>query len=79
MNEWWNGLSLNEADVDQAVSPHEKAALDAIAAIMKLAEAHPDKVLVIGAGLRKIATVAQSHAQTISLRSMAIPKRRSSV
>jgi hypothetical protein len=74
MGDWWNGISVNESELDQAVTPHEKAALTAIDAIVKLAEAHPDKVLVIGAALRKISTISQSHAQTISLRSMTVRK-----
>ncbi|MEO8391487.1 MAG: hypothetical protein ABI700_00705 [Chloroflexota bacterium] len=53
---------------------HEKAALDTVKALVALAATKSDKTLMVGASLRKIGTVATSHAQTIALRSMTVRK-----
>lgn len=77
MNLWWqfDGSDPDEDTPDIQLDAHERTALDAIRAIVALAEAQPDKALIVGASLRKLATVAQSNAQTVSLRSMTVPKR----
>jgi hypothetical protein len=74
MAEWWK-YDGPEAEQDDELEGLEKQALDAVLAISRHADTQPDKVLIIGAALRKISTIAGSHAQTINLRSMTMKRK----
>lgn len=83
MSDWWkfdkddDALMLEPAHVtDDGIEANERVALAAVDAIARMADTQPEKALIIGAALRKISTVAQSKAQTLSLNTVRIRRGR---
>lgn len=70
---WWAFDGPDEDEQDE-LTLLEKTALDAVRELAAQADKQPDRVLVVGAALRKISTVAGSHAQTIGLRVATMPR-----
>ena len=77
MNLWYqfDGPDFDGDEQDTQLDAHEQAALDAIRAIADFGEANPDKGLIVGACLRKLATVAGSRAQSLGLRSVTVRRQ----
>ncbi len=71
---------FEDAPADDQPDPtaeHEKAALDAIHALERLANQQPEHALRAGQVMRKVWTVAQSKSQTLSLRSITVKRGQS--
>ena len=51
--------------VNEAIDAHEKQALDAIHALVRLAAKHPTQAVPVAQALSKIWTISQSKTQTI--------------
>lgn len=77
MSDWFKFDGPDDKDdqhVDE-IDTHERTALDAVNAIARMADTHPEQSLIIGAALRKISTVAGSKAQSLHLRSMTVQRK----
>lgn len=66
--EWFGGFTKSHEPRDSELEALEQQALDAIEALAQRADTQPDKVLVIGAVLRRIGRRAESEGHRIGLR-----------
>jgi hypothetical protein len=70
---WW-AFDKDDDDLHDPTAEHEKAALDAIHALERLADKQPEHALRAGQAMRKVWAVAQAKSQSLSLRTMTVKR-----